>query len=64
VPGARAAITQAAPPGGVLVGLDERTAMVGDGTSWTVHGAAGIHVLRGGDWTSFADRSRFELSLV
>jgi hypothetical protein len=64
LPGARAAITAAAPPGGILVGLDEQTAMVGDGGSWTVHGAAGIHVLRDGEWTSFTEPTRFELPLV
>ena len=48
MPGARAAITSAAPPGGVLVGLDEDTAMVGDGSSWRVEGRQGVHVYRSG----------------
>jgi cyanophycinase len=63
-PGARAAITAAAPPSGTLVALDEDTAMVGDGSSWTVHGRQGIHVYRDGSWSDHVAGDRFELSLV
>jgi cyanophycinase-like exopeptidase len=64
VPGAKVAITAAAPPDGVLIGLDEDTAMVGDGTAWTVHGRQAIHVYRAGSWTDHADGTSFELALV
>jgi cyanophycinase len=64
VPGAKVAITAAAPPDGVLVGLDEDTAMVGDGTAWMVHGRQAIHVYRAGSWTDHTDGTSFELALV
>ncbi len=46
IPGARGFIEAATPPGGVLVALDEDTAMLGDGAAWSVRGRQGIHVLR------------------
>ncbi|TMK22077.1 MAG: hypothetical protein E6G65_03495 [Actinobacteria bacterium] len=62
-PGARAAITAAAPPGGTLVALDEDTAMVGDGATWTVHGRQGIHLYRGDSWSDHVAGDRFDLSM-
>jgi cyanophycinase-like exopeptidase len=47
VPGLTRVIEEAVPPGGRLVGLDEQTAMLGDGTRWTVLGAGGIHLIAG-----------------
>jgi cyanophycinase len=64
VPGAREFITASTPPGGVLVGLDEDTAMVGDGAEWTVHGRQRIHVYRDGSWASHDAGSSFRLPLV
>jgi cyanophycinase len=64
IPGAQAHITAAAPPDGVLVGLDEDTAMVGDGAAWTVHGRQGVHVYRVGSWTDHAAGESFDLALV
>lgn len=64
IPGARAAITSATPPGGVLVGLDEDTAMVGDGSSWRVEGRQGIHVYRSGAWTRHDAEDTFDLPLL
>lgn len=64
IPGAQAAITAAAPPDGVLVGLDENTAMVGDGSAWTVHGRQAIHVYRAGTWSEHAAGASFDLALV
>ena len=63
IPGARAAITAAAPPSGTLVALDEDTAMVGDGASWTVHGRQGIHLYRGGAWSDHVAGDRFDLRI-
>jgi cyanophycinase len=63
IPGARAFITDAAGER-VLIGIDEQTAMVGDGTSWTVHGSAGVHVHRGGTWTDHGPGSAFELHVT
>jgi hypothetical protein len=48
----------------VLVALDENTAMVGDGSAWTVHGRQGIHVYRGGSWTDHSAGAFFDLALV
>ena len=49
----------------VLVGLDERTAMVGDGREWQVHGLAGVHLRRDGDWgTPRRPGSSFALALA
>jgi cyanophycinase len=64
IPGARDFITAASPEGGVLVALDEDTAMVGDGVAWTVFGRQGIHLYREATWTSFAAGDTFELALV
>jgi len=62
-PGARAAITAAAPADGTLVALDEDTAMVGDGSSWTVHGRQGIHVYRGASWSDHVAGETFDFAL-
>ena len=43
--------------------IDERTAMVGDGTAWSVLGRAGVHVWRDGGWAHHAAGGRFELDL-
>jgi cyanophycinase len=64
IPGARAFITAATPEGGVLIALDEDTAMAGDGASWAVHGRQGIHVYRETTWTTFTAGDTFELPLV
>jgi hypothetical protein len=45
------------------VGLDEDTAMVGDGRTWSVLGRQGVHVLRAGSWTTHRHGDRFELDL-
>ncbi len=62
VPGAREAIVASLVDGEVLVGLDERTAIVGDGERWTVRGTAGVHVLDDA-WTTYRDGDRFSLPL-
>ena len=64
IPGAQAYITAAAPPDGVLIGLDEDTAMVGDGSAWTVHGRQAVHVYRAGSWTDHVSGQSFDLPLV
>jgi cyanophycinase len=63
VPGAKAAITSATPSDGVLVALDEDTAMVGDTVEWTVHGRQEIHLFRDGTWTDHGAGDRFSLPL-
>jgi cyanophycinase len=62
-PGARALIEAGVPEGTSLVGLDETTAMVGDGAVWQVIGRGGVHVLRARSWTTYSHGDRFDLPL-
>jgi cyanophycinase len=50
LPGARDLIAATAPPGGTLVGIEEDTALVGDGRDWSVVGRHDVHVRRNGAW--------------
>ena len=52
------------PRGTVLVGIDENTAMVGDGAAWSVAGVGGVHVLDDGDWTHHGPGAAFDLPLL
>jgi cyanophycinase len=63
VPGASAFIVGSVRDGQVFVGLDEQTAMVGDGHAWSVLGRQGIHVLVDGDWSTYRRGEAFELEL-
>ena len=63
IPGATEFIAGSVKPGQTFIALDEETAMMGDGRSWQVTGTAKIHVLRGGEWTRYADGDAFELPL-
>lgn len=63
VPGATRAVLAAVPPGAAFVGIDERTAMTGDGRSWAVHGDGAVHVRRGDAWGRFAAGESFVLPL-
>ncbi len=63
IPGATEFIVSSVKPGQVFVGLDEETAMVGDGEAWTVMGRARVHVLRDGQWSRYAAGDAFELPL-
>jgi cyanophycinase len=50
IPGARAFIASATPAGGHLIAIDEETALVGDGTEWTVWGKGGVYLHHDGEW--------------
>ncbi len=63
IPGAAEFIVSSVPDGQTFVGIDENTAMVGDGRGWTVMGRQGVHVLRGGDWSHHTGGGTFELTL-
>ena len=63
IPGATAFIVASVDPGDAFIGLDEETAIVGDGVSWSVMGRQRIHVLEDGGWRSFAAGDTFELPL-
>jgi cyanophycinase len=60
-PGATGFIAASVRPGDVLVAQDEDTAMMGDGTEWSVVGEAAIHLLREGEWTHHAAGDAFSL---
>lgn len=49
-PGLTEFIVGSVPPGETLVGIDENTAMVGDGRTWEVLGRSAVHVMRDGEW--------------
>ncbi len=63
-PGFPAFIVSSMPPGATLVGIDEDTAMVGDGMGWSVAGVGGVHVLSEGTWTEHRPGAGFELRLM
>ena len=63
IAGATEFIAGSVKPGQTFVGLDEDTAMVGDGRSWEVIGRAKIHAMRDGSWSRYAHGDTFELHL-
>jgi cyanophycinase-like exopeptidase len=63
IPGATELIVSTVLDGETFVGIDERTALVGDGTDWWVSGAARVHVRREGDWTRVGDGATLALPL-
>lgn len=52
------------PPGDVLVGVDEQTAIVGDGEHWQVIGVGAAHVRDAGEWRHFQSGEDFVADLV
>jgi cyanophycinase len=62
-PGQRERITAALGGGTRLVGIDERTALIGDGSRWSVAGAGRVHVLDDGRWSDHPAGDSFELML-
>ncbi|MEX2276157.1 MAG: Type 1 glutamine amidotransferase-like domain-containing protein [Actinomycetota bacterium] len=63
-PGITDHIVSMAPPGSVVLGIDETTAIVGDGSNWRVVGEGRAHVHANGGWTSHRATERFELELA
>ena len=64
IPGARDFIIGSVPDGYTFVGLDEDTAMVGDGAAWEVLGKSGIHVRTDSTSSTYHDGERFDLALI
>lgn len=64
VPGLRDFFVDAVPATGRLVALDERTAIVGDGASWSVVGSSAAHLLENGAWRDFPSGQAFVARLV
>ena len=48
IPGLRSVVMSRIPPGSWFVGLDERTAILGDGRRWRVYGVGGVTVRHAG----------------
>lgn len=63
VPGLSNFIVSSVPRGDTLFAIDERTAVVGDGTDWSVMGVAGVHVYRDGEWAHHPTGTEFTYEL-
>ena len=63
IPGATEFIVRSVPDGSAFVGIDEDTAMVGDGRTWDVLGRRGVHVRHGAEWGRYVAGDSFELVL-
>jgi cyanophycinase len=64
IPGATRAILRKVPDGHAFLGLDERTAVVGDGQRWEVVGRGAAHVRRAGaEMERFAAGASFDLPI-
>ncbi|MFL5736692.1 MAG: Type 1 glutamine amidotransferase-like domain-containing protein [Actinomycetota bacterium] len=64
LPGATAAIQRAVPPGARLFAIDENTAAVGDGRTWSVIGSGSVAILEAGAWRRFASGETYECDAV
>jgi cyanophycinase len=62
-PGLTDFIVSEVPEGARLIGIDENTAMVGDGVTWETAGVGAVHVMLGEDWTHHESGEGFELAL-
>ena len=63
IPGATDFIVSSVRPGQVFVGIDEETAMAGDGESWEVFGRSAVHVMQDGAWMQYVAGAMFSLPL-
>ena len=63
-PGLTERFAASVPEGQLLVGVDEDTAMVGDGKSWRVLGRSGVHVRESAAWSTHASGSTFTATLT
>jgi cyanophycinase len=59
VPGLRASILASVPKDARMLAIDEYTAVVGDGSEWTVMGAGSAHLLESGRWQERPSGSSF-----
>jgi cyanophycinase len=59
IPGLRRFFVKAIPDEWRLLGIDEHTAVMGDGAEWRVAGAGGAHLWEGGTWREFAAGEAF-----
>jgi len=63
LPGLRDLWVSAVPPDHRLLAIDERTAVVGDGSRWHVVGSGGAYLLEGGSWRSVRSGETFVATL-
>lgn len=63
-PGLVAHIAASVPEDEVLLGVDEYTAVLGDGTDWTVAGVGSAHALVRGQWHRYDAGALFHLPLL
>jgi cyanophycinase len=56
-------VVASVPPGDLLVGVDEQTALVGDGDQWQVVGRGAVHVRAGESWQRHAAPGSLSLTL-
>ena len=63
-PGLTDFIISEVPSGTTLVGIDENTALVGDGRAWSVAGVGGVHIMSAGDWEHLEPGADLELPLL
>ena len=59
IPGMRSFLMSRLSPGVWFVGIEERTAIVGNGVNWEVHGRGGAMVRHDGGTTTFRSGERF-----
>jgi peptidase E len=64
VPGLRELFAGAVPKGHRLLAIDERTAMVGDGTEWQVMGKGSASLMESGSWQTYRAGESFETRLA
>ncbi len=55
---------QTVPSADLLVGVDEQTAMVGDGDQWQVVGRGGVHIRTGDTWVRYAAPDELTVALA
>jgi len=60
IPGLRSLVMSRIPKGSWFVGLEERTAILGDGQRWTVHGVGGVMVRHARGTEVYLDGQAFE----
>jgi cyanophycinase len=63
VPGLRQTIIASVPGDSRLLAVDEDTAVVGDGTEWSVMGAGRAALLEDGEWSEFPSGTSFTADL-
>lgn len=63
-PGLVERLARSVPADDLLVGVDEQTAMVGDGERWQVIGRGGVHVRVGDAWQTYSSPEEILISLT